>query len=142
MPNRMIHALTLSLSLSLSHSFPQPSLYLFSYTNNHSLQGALRYAEPLSLSLKVGFFRGKALSSCIFSTWPDCVSRIIKHNGSIAQKTFLVSVLLSIFLKKMDQPRPLFKLFAVFSKQTIQFLRQINVKMSCASRIQHRDSNL
>ena len=33
------------------------------------------------------------------------------------------------FLKKMVQPRPLFRLFLVFFKQTLlQFLQQINVK--------------
>ena len=32
------------------------------------------------------------------------------------------------FFKKMGQPRPLFRLFSVFFKQTMQFLQQINVK--------------
>ena len=33
------------------------------------------------------------------------------------------------FFKKMGQPRPLFRLFSVFFKQTLlQFLQQINVK--------------
>ena len=39
------------------------------------------------------------------------------------------------FFKKMGQPRPLFNLFSVFFKQTIQFLQQINVK-KCPSSIQ------
>ena len=37
--------------------------------------------------------------------------------------------------------RPLFRLFSVFFKQTIQFLQQINVKMSCPSSIWRQDSN-
>ena len=32
------------------------------------------------------------------------------------------------FFKKMGHPRPLFRLFSVFFKQTIQFLQQMNVK--------------
>ena len=43
------------------------------------------------------------------------------------------------FFKKMGQPRPLFVYFRLF-KQTLQFLKQINVK-KCPSSIQHRDSN-
>ena len=40
----------------------------------------------------------------------------------------------------MGQPRPLFHLFSVFFKQTIQFLQQINVK-KCPSSIRRWDSN-
>ena len=40
----------------------------------------------------------------------------------------------------MGQPRPLFRLFSVFFKQTLQFLQQINVK-KCPSSIRRRDSN-
>ena len=40
----------------------------------------------------------------------------------------------------MGHPRPLFRLFLVFFKQTIQFLQQINVK-KCPSSIWCRDSN-
>ena len=40
----------------------------------------------------------------------------------------------------MGQPRPLFCLFSVFFKQTLQFLQQINVK-KCPSSIRRRDSN-
>ena len=40
----------------------------------------------------------------------------------------------------MDHPRPLFRLFSDFFKQTIQILHQINVK-KCSSSIQHQDLN-
>ena len=41
----------------------------------------------------------------------------------------------------MGQPRPLFRLFSVFFKQTLlQFLQQINVK-KCPSSLRRRDSN-
>ena len=36
-------------------------------------------------------------------------------------------LVVDVFLK-MGQTRPLFRLFSVFFKQTIQFLQQINVK--------------
>ena len=45
------------------------------------------------------------------------------------------------FFIKMGNPRTLFRLFLVLFKQTIQFLQQINVKMSCPSNIRRRDSN-
>ena len=46
----------------------------------------------------------------------------------------------SFFLKKVGQSRPLFHLFSVFFKQTLQFLQQIYVK-KCPSSILCRDSN-
>ena len=36
--------------------------------------------------------------------------------------------LMIFFVKKIGHPRPLFRLFSVFFKQTIQFFQQINVK--------------
>ena len=44
------------------------------------------------------------------------------------------------FFFKIGQPRPLFRLFSVFFKQTTQFLQQIYVK-KCPSSIRCRDSN-
>ena len=54
--------------------------------------------------------------------WYNYLSQV----ATDSQHNFEQELVLLIFFKKMGQPRPLFRLFSVFFKQTsLQFLQQI-----------------